>query len=167
MITGVTITSVGMPKDMLKTRDDFGKKLTIPALQEAIKYWYDKMLGRHFRTGAAAKYGYKRRAIKTIKRKEGFAKLGNPDARLPLIMSGRMKREVTRMIRVSGTGKRAHGVMTGPMQLSIKRSNYPDLAGEIAAVTQAEAQELANLVAEIIVRKINSDKTTTVTRISA
>lgn len=161
------IISIGMPKSMLKSRDEFGKKITIPVFQETIEYWFEKMLGRHFKPWASQRYDYQSRAPQTVERKRGFAQVGNRDARLPLVMTGQMRREVSRAIRISGSGKRARGVMTGPRQLSIKRSNYPDLAGEITKVTQTEANELAKFAEKRMAARMNRDRTRTVERIRA
>ncbi len=157
-----------MPADILKAKDDFGDKLTRPAMLEAIELWHNKFLPGHFRPGASQKYNYSKRAISTMNRKEGIARTGRRDALLPLVHSGRMRREVSRVIRVSAlkTGKRAHGVMSGPRQLSIRRPGYPDLQRELTAITREEAQQLAEFTAANIVERIkaNQDHSTTTIR---
>ncbi len=167
MIKQIQIISIGMPRRMLKSRDEFGRKITVPVYQETIDFWFENMLGRHFKPAAQHVYDYQRRGVQTIKRKEGFARIGNRDARLPLIMSGELKREVSRSIRISGSGKRARGVMMGPRQLSIKRGNYPDLAAEITKVTQTEANRLAKFAEGRMAMRMNRDRTRTVERLTA
>jgi len=163
----MTITSIGMPKDMLKSRDYFGKKLTKPALQKAVEFWHDKFMPTHFRPGAANKYKYRPRKTKTIIRKNRLAAKGLPEARLPLIWSGATKRQISRMIRVTGTAKTASGRMSGPRYIHMysKGGDRPYLAGEITAVTKKEANELAKLIENEMTQKIQTDTTRTVERV--
>jgi hypothetical protein len=83
-----------------------------------------------------------------------------PDARLPLIWTGRLRREVTRAVRVSGTGKKGRGSMSGPPWLSYR----PHLAKEITAVAREEAEELADYVKHQVELLMKYDKTKTVRR---
>lgn len=154
------IKYIGTPREWLKR--GFAAKFLKPVLQNAVKLWHDKMLPRHFEAGAAQKYGYLPRAASTIKRKlrATGARGLSPDARLPLIWTGRLKREVTRMIRVSGTGKRGRGSMTGPPWLSYR----PHLAKEVTAVTRKEAEEMAKYIKHLVVHHLNNDRTTTTVR---
>ncbi len=159
MLNKVTTVSVGMPKDMFRSRDEFGKKLTKPALQDGVMHWHKKFLPRHFRSGAAEKYGYDKRKKKTLQRKRRLAERGNADARLPLVMTGRTRNKTRRMIQVSGTNKRARGRMQAPYYMT------DQLINEITAVTQQEVDKTAKVVGESMRSRMYASRTRTVKRV--
>jgi len=167
MIDKITITSIGMPKDMFKTRDVMGQKLTKPVLQAAVAVWHEKMLPEHFKAHAANRYHYRSRKASTKKKKARAAARGNSEARLPLVYSGRLKREVTRMVRVTGTAKKATANMSGPRYVHMysKGGDRPFLAGELTATTAAERDELVKFVDAEMTRRMNEDDSKTVTRV--
>jgi len=166
MIDRITITSIGMPRDWLKTSDDMGKKIVKPVLQTLVNYWHTKFLPRHFRTGAFAKYNYKPRTARYLKRKQRMAEHGNYQARLPLVFTGALKSQVSRMISISGTGKKATGRMSAPRYIYMygKGGNHPYLAGEVTTVSPDEAEKLTKLADDMMSKAMRDRTETTVTR---
>jgi len=114
MATQITYITIGTPKEWLKRgRDGFGKAVLKPALEEAITWWHTKALPRHFRSGAASRYGYPQRSRRTLAQKARMARTRNPAARRPLVYTGRTQL-MSKRARVSGTARSARVTMNLP-----------------------------------------------------
>ena len=133
-----------MPKDFLKGRDALGKRITKPVLMSLVQDWHDEMLERHFEPGAQQRYGYQRRTIGYLRRKQNYqARRGLGDANRPLQFTGQLRRRVTRQITISGSNKRVVGRMPAPWYVTANHAgNYPDLEKELTRVNHAEEREL-------------------------
>ncbi|MBI9016896.1 MAG: hypothetical protein JEZ07_06500 [Phycisphaerae bacterium] len=164
IVIKTTIVSIGMPAEMFKQRDSFGKKLVKPALITAAEYWQKRILPWHFKPSAAKKYNYRKRTEKTIKKKERLARR-NPDAKLPLIESGATRRQLNRMVRIAGTSKKVTAYLSGPSYVHMySKGGGVYLAGEITATIDKEAEKLAGIVDTFITQRLNRDTTKKVTR---
>ena len=160
MIRTITITEIGLPEAIFKGRNAFGDKVVKPVLKQLVRYWHKFFLPRHFAEGAQARYHYRRRSEQYKRRKRILAgALGRAAA--PLVFTGRLKREVSRTIKVKGTGKRAQGVMTGPRYMSkfYAGGDRPNIAGELTKQTKAEMNEQAQRAERLALALINSDRT--------
>jgi hypothetical protein len=166
MITQVTITEIGMPEAMFKGKDVFGKKIVKPVLKQLIKIWHEKYMPRHFRSGAPTKYKYRRRKPESMRRKQILARtLGRSN--LPLVFTGRLRREVSQTIKVVGTKAGARGTLKGPRYLYrySKGGARPHLAGEITTVSADEMAEQLKWIEQETLKRINWDKTKKVVKI--
>lgn len=157
------IISIGMPKDWLKSRNDFGDKIIKGVLQQLAKEWHNRFLPQHFVAGAAQRYNYKARTIAYKKRKERVAATRNPEARLPLVWSGDLKRQTVRMAILSGTAKKATARMQAPryVHMYAKGGNHPHIAGELTRVTRDEADILAKMAEALMTAELNNRTETT------
>jgi len=119
--------------------------------------WHREILPHHFTTTAMARYGYQPRdkwySILKAKKK-GHTR--------PLEWSGALKGMVTRMARISGTGKSARASLTGPRYLYAyrKAEGQPDKAAELTATTLQEAQSLGRQFRHRVARQLNAVQTT-------
>lgn len=136
------------------------------AYKEAGLHWHQKMLPRHFDSGATMRYGYTPRTAGYIKRKrrvKGHA--------TPLVWSGQLKQAALLSARIKsthnmaqvrfGSGARALNfsgttVIQNGREITVsmraarrgvkRRQNYPDMRREMTAVTESEQTELARLI---------------------
>lgn len=140
MIKG-TVTYVA-PPDVLKR--DLSQWLK-EALQEVVNHWHTHMLPGHFQRSAHSKYGYQGRNPKYIR-----MKIRRTGQGIDLIYTGRLRREALRTIRLSGTNKKAQGVLTVPSYAYMRRKyashQQPDKAAEMLAITQDETEILAKVL---------------------
>lgn len=109
-------------------------------------HWQKEFLPRHFKIGAAARYGYKDRTRKTIIRKMKLAAKGKvaKSGRVDLVWSGVMERALTGFRqRQSAYPTRVTIHLAGPSYLKINyKPNRPHLAQEVLAVSGDERQAL-------------------------
>ena len=98
--------------------------------------WHKVALPKHFEKSAVDEYGYQKRTRAHMIRKA--SKFGH---QLPLVFSGRMEREVLRIVDVRETAKMARVVLHGPPHLHAYRKdlNAPDLAKELKTVSKKDA----------------------------
>jgi hypothetical protein len=160
-----TIISIGMPADWLK-RGGF-TPMVKAVLQEAISYWHKNLLPGHFERTAKDRYHYRQRQESTMRRKIGYAhKSGRHEATNYLVWSGQLRREVSRAIRISGSGKRATGAMTGPRYLYMyaKGGDRLFLGGEIGATDRKDMHQLVKIFDRDMTRAIEENRETTVKR---
>lgn len=114
--------------------------------------WNKKIKGRHFRSGAATKYGYKPRTAAWMRRKLR-SPIRAPDARLPLIYTGALKRQVLRSRNIKAFPTRATVDLQTPPYVKSRPNpngrgrNRPNMGQEITAITADEIHEL-DVVAE-------------------
>jgi len=125
------------------------------AMGEAIGSWHSDTLPKHFLRSAHARYGYKARSRKWIARK-----LKRTGQAIDLVgLTGELKRQTTRAIRISTTktGKHAKGVISGPRYLYQYRKGPSriDKAAELLEVTNDEAQKLAEQVDRDVTDRLN------------
>lgn len=126
-------------------------------LPTTIEEWHKKYLPRHFKPGAASKYKYRRRSKKyqASKQARGQAQ--------PLVLSGDLREQVLRQIKVSATGTGASGRLRGPRYLipsNRRRSQRnPDMAAELLAATGDEVRSLSKSFETRVTRTLNELKT--------
>lgn len=132
----VVIREQGSPRQKYK-----GFKADIrAALKEAAEEWHGRYLPKHFTPAAYNAYKYAPRTTRYGKRKmrlKGHTR--------PLVFTGRMKKMVTSVYRISGTAKRATVSMNGPryMYQYNKRGKIVDKAKEMTMTTRREETALA------------------------
>lgn len=146
-----TITYIGGP-------DVLAKDLRAAAKAELAKvgtHWHRQTLPGHFALDAIRKYRYAPRSKGHMRVK---ARLYGHS--LPLVMTGALRDQVTRMSRVTSTAKGARVTMTGPRYLyMVQREKGPDMAKEITAATDMEAAEMAVDLDRRITAALNKNRT--------
>lgn len=142
-------------------KSEYGK-LSKHILQDLISWWHRRMFPGHFERSAHAKYGYQSRDRKYV-----MKKLKRFKQAIDLIKTGEMQRDLTTMIRISGTAKKGRGTMTGPRYLSMIRRDptRPHLAAELLAVTKAEEMKLAKRYEEDMAYALNNLRSSKTTRL--
>jgi len=133
-------------------------------LQTAVYYWHRKFLGKHFRAGAAARYGYKPRSPKYIRRKKNKKHHSQP-----LVWSGDTRKSVRTSIRVGGTSKQATGRMVAPWYIKMvpQKRNAPALGDEIARVAPVEMEEINAFMARDFAERVQKHRGRKTIRIAA
>lgn len=114
--------------------------------REAGEHWQRSMLPKHFQSGAAKRYGYKRRSPKYVKSKPnrpGVKKGG----RVPLVLTGLTELLMRRRQIVKAFPTRATLDIPGPRYVAMRRKDprLPNLGEEITAVDQRDETELTAL----------------------
>jgi hypothetical protein len=132
------------------------------ALAKAIKHWHTRFLPRHFRAGAFARYGYKKRHI----RRRRFIHRGRKPkypgeiygTATPLVDTGLLRDQATRWIYIRGTSKMMTGRMTVPWYTRVKgwRGRGPDKVKELLTTTAEEGAFLRTLIGRHIHRAIGA-----------
>lgn len=123
-------------------------------LQEAVKYWHREYLKKHFRPRSDVEYPgqvAKRARPTVIKKAKRFGHTNILD-NYPVGSARNLSRISKQSIRVSGTSRRARGIMRGKarMQEGYKR--------EIVAVSNQEHQALWEVVMTALSSKLNDDR---------
>ena len=123
--------------------------------------WHRHTLRRHFEESAAAIYRYQKRSPKHIAEK--LRRFGH---RRPLVFSGAMSAQITRMARIVPSSKGVRVNMTGPRYLYMKRRDQkqPDKAAEITATTKSEERTIARSLHKSLSKRLNETAETTTTR---
>lgn len=109
------------------------------------KYWHEKILPKHFTTGAYGEYGYQPRSAAHQARKQKKFQHG-----LPNVFTGVMRDEVLRKdnqdVRDTSTGVKIH--IHGPQHLYAYRKDYdqPDKAAELIAVSERDRELLSRFM---------------------
>ncbi len=107
--------------------------------------WQRMFMPEHFKVIADAKYGYKKRTAKYLRRKAKSTKrrAGHQN---PMAFSWRTKNQMTGQLpSVTGSSKRATGVFRVPWYIKMNpvTRNAPNLGEELVRTTKLEAQQLA------------------------
>jgi hypothetical protein len=130
------------------------------ALTKAVQHWHTRFLPRHFRAGAFARYGYKKRyhresSLTRSQRRMGKVFTHNP---VPLVETGLLRDQATRWIYARGTSKMMTGRMTVPWYTPLKgwRGRGPDKVKELLTTTPEEAAQLRTLIGRHINRAIGA-----------
>lgn len=126
-------------------------------------YWHSRILQRHFRAGAATRYGYRPRSPKhqEHKRKHGRSPL-------PLVMMGDTEEAATRSAAgIRGFPSRTTFRLFTPSYIPQrpKRSNAPDMAAEIFAIVPSEIRQIEQVeqrVAEKLLKQMKAPHTVTI-----
>ena len=135
------------------------------ALAQAMGEWHGKTLPKHFQPSAGGRYHYKPRTAAWNKHKR--KKVGHNN---PLVYSGDLKRQVTRLIEIKTlrTKPKATGRMRGPRYLHMKPSaNYRhNYAAELLRMTHAETHAIARRVDQLVTEALNNLKETRTVKIA-
>ena len=116
-------------------------------LQETIRFWHEEYLPRHFESEGSRRYGYQRRTVAYNRRK--LKRFGH---QRPLELTGELKRNVLRQIKVSGTSRKARGRLPGSQVANFNRGQggRPDVRKEMLATTQNERRRMARFHEEAV-----------------
>ena len=144
-----TITYKGSPEQKGREFNKFLKT----ALQAGAESWHEETLPKHFEPKAKYAYRYAPRG-----KKYRASKLRKHGHELDLVLTGRLKREVTRMARVRGTRKRATVSMRAPAYLYMynKKGRVTDKAAELVAVSKKELLALAQNLKRRMTDRLNA-----------
>lgn len=108
------------------------------ANSKGVLQWHKTFLPLHFETFSSSKYGYMQRGRKYNKSKQNA--FGQAIA---LVLTGELRDNAKRSIRVSGTAKRARGIMPGTQVANLRSGSGPDLRDEMTRVLPNEQKSLA------------------------
>jgi len=132
--------------------------------------WHQEYLPRHFKPGAASRYGYRPRSAAYLKRKAGDARRGRAieGGTTPLVYSGLFKRSVTSLATIRGFPSRFTVYMDAPSYVPQKQrtTTQPPLAQEATKLVPSEANSLATFLAGRITYHNNRVRRTRRKRIS-
>lgn len=136
------------------------KQIVRESLVHIAQFWHTKILPQHFMPHAAAKYGYKRRSGRWVKRKAALAKhgVGVGDGRQDLVFRGMLKQHVTTMATIRASATRATLSMRGRafVQINLKSSKQPDYRTEITKHSPDETARLHRLQTEFIRSRLDA-----------
>lgn len=153
-----------MPQDFLKKKKL--KPLVKTTLKEMVERWHEKMLPRHFKPGAAAKYHYKPRTLKYRIRKTRAASRGtHPEAHLPLVYSGELRRAVLSSVRITYSAKRATGHLRGPAYMKQQTAKHPNIGEELKKHTRSEQKKQGKFAHRRLLELMKKAKIKTTTTI--
>ena len=157
MIRG-TITFTGHAKVLAKDM----RAAVKASLAEIAEHWHARTLPGHFETSAESRYHYQARSPSYTRSKT--RRFGH---RRPLVFRGELKRQVTRMARVTSTAKGARVTLRGPKHLHATRRDFgqPDKAAELTAVTTTEVERMARLLDRLVTRRLNANTSKETVRI--
>jgi hypothetical protein len=152
----------------LTRQDRYWNKYAREALGDELVRHHQENIPKHFRLGAAQQYGYMQRRQTTKNKKR---KVWRKPANLDLVRSGVTAkaimgaRQITFAGRMGGPGRGGPG-LTGRLNMwlpfPVRRDNPPgritveEIKKEIAAVSDAEGQQIAIRVGMGIVNRINA-----------
>lgn len=147
-----TITRKGTGYDA-KTWREFLKE----AWEETAKYWHQYILPKHFTRAAIGEYSYDPRTAAHEKLKA--RKYGH---RRPLVFTGELERQATRIRATSSTARGGKIKLHTPWYVSQFRKalNHPDMGAELRAISQADAEALAKVIDEFMARRIKQENQT-------
>jgi len=116
------------------------------------RFWHRVILRKHFTVAGASEYGYQRRSKGHETRK--LRKYGH---RRPLVFTGDLERQVSRVVDVRASSKGARVVLHGPRYLWQYRKDYgqPNKAAELQTVSKRDAKLLAEVLDEHIRQEAN------------
>lgn len=138
------------------------------AFSEAAKLWHQNMLPKHFKAGAAIRYGYKPRTKRYQKRKRYK---GSPPA---LVYSGRSRDALTARFAFQVSYQKSTGRTIGRFIVPntmryffwMTPAGHPDKPDEMKRVTDQERSLLAAFIQQRIINLMENPKSVT-TRIVA
>ena len=128
-------------------------KIIKAVLSEGAAYWHKRFAPRHFRSGAATRYGYTPRSDSWRKRKrrvKGHAQ--------PLVWTGRTKRQVTRAARLTGTSRAVTVNMRVEAYVFYRKRGARgeiNMAAEITRMVSPEKREIHRHMDRALERELN------------
>jgi hypothetical protein len=147
---------------------DAWRDITRDSYRAVGQYWVDNMLQRHFEPGAAERYRYQFRSRAYRIRKDRAFAAGKPMSKggapviagsnQPNVLTGYMRREMSRSIVIRGFPTRATVIMYGPNYLTTRfyKKAQPDKPKELTTVTDGERRELAKVLEQEILNRLNA-----------
>lgn len=121
--------------------------------------WHEKILPRHFEKSAPSVYGYAPRSSRYMK-----AKATAKGHQRPLVYKGDLERAVERQRDVSSVRARGDDVgavnvkLSGPRYLHQRpQARQPNLAAELSAVSERDADELAEVLGDFVTDELGKD----------
>lgn len=111
-------------------------------------YWHVNYLPKHFLPSAKTRYRYRRRTMKTTKRKQQLAARGKVQmgGTVDLVWTGRTRERLGEFATLREFPTRVTVRMVGPDYLRTNyRAHRPNLKGEITATVNEERKQLAKV----------------------
>lgn len=137
---------VEISETITATYSQAGARRVIKAANEgAAVLWRDKMLMKHFRPGAAAKYNYARRKASTIARKRRQAEQGlvKYSGNRPLVDRGVLEGAMRRLHVIKANWRGATVTLVGPRYFQLRQQlGRPNLGAEVTRVTADEERQI-------------------------
>lgn len=133
--------------------------LTRNGLMAAAQHWHAEFLPMHFLQSARFRYGYKQRGRKWLKRKRALATIGRAKQGgvVDLVFSGMLAENVLELATFRATATQATVTMRARnfVQMRLKTTKQPDMAGEITRVIPQEAEVLASIANDNVTVGLN------------
>lgn len=131
-------------------------------------HWHAHLLPLHFTPQARFRYGHQPRAAKTRERKRKAAAAGKArdGGLIDNVWTGLLRQSLQSVATVRAFPSRVSIQMLGPRYITMRpfKSNQPDKAAEITAVTDDERRTLERILSEGITRRLAAYRETRVTR---
>jgi hypothetical protein len=147
---------------------DAWRHITRGAYEAVGRYWVQTYLKGHFEIGAAEKYRYAFRSRGYRDRKDRAFAAGRPmqkggapviaGSNQPNVLTGYMRREMMRNVVIRGFPTRCTVYMYGPAYLTTRffKKAQPDKAKEITTVRSDEARQLARVLEQELLDRLNA-----------
>lgn len=117
-------------------------------------HWHQEYLPRHFKPGAASRYGYRPRTAGYLRRKLRMARGGKAieGGTTPLVLTGLLRRSLTTLATIKAYPSRFTVLMTSPVYAPQRPrdSTRPPLVEEATRLRADEARALSNKLASRI-----------------
>ena len=127
------------------------------AHEEVGRVFLRELQPKHFQPGAAARYGYRRRSEKYLKRKRQLAQRGQAieGGRTDLVLSGLLRRAVTQFAQVRGFPTRATVSAPLPSYVPVRRRTLklPPMFEEATRLREDEARLLRRRLVAALAKK--------------
>ena len=141
-IRRLTVTYRG-PGDMQLKKREFAPAVKNALQSMLLDVWHPDFLPFHFELAAYSRY--KAVAPELFRRRYSRPRKGETAfVRRPLTWTGELKRNVTRVLRVSGTSKRVRGIMPGSQKANF--GTHHNMVEELRIVNKTEAKVMAHHV---------------------
>jgi hypothetical protein len=148
-------------------RDRF-REMTRGAYRDVGEYWVQHYLQGHFDVGAGQKYGYKFRSRAYRDRKDRLRAAGRPftkggapvigGSEQPNVLTGYMRREMSRNIVIRGFPTRCTVIMYGPKYLTTRffKKAQPNKPAELTKLRTEEIRVLSGVLRDGFMKRLNA-----------
>lgn len=128
--------------------------ITKKAIGVALLRWHNKNRPSHFRAGAEARYGYKKRSIRYIRKKK------NDGLARPLVHSGLMEKMTSASPKIHLGRNQGTATMLAPWYVKQRpvTRNAPNMVDELTRTTRGEVKKIGQGMERFIEKELKSIK---------
>lgn len=134
-----------------KMRSSF-VKIVNDAMKQVVRGWHRVALPKHFQSGAEKRYRYTPRTARYIKRKQ------RKGVTAPLVWTGRSRRQLTQVIRPTGTRMLVKGKFVTDSTMRyfwMTGSGQPNKGDELIRTIRSEEKQIAKAVEKLTLEQLN------------